>query len=69
MIHGADGRAVTVRVTGGACRSRTFLSEAFNSSNSSQSGHFLEKATPQWEAADAEIKVPSSENAELRSPF
>ena len=29
------------------------------------SGH-----TPQWEAADAEIKVPSGENTELkRSPF
>ena len=28
------------------------------------------KASPQWEAADAEIKVPSGENTELkRSPF
>ena len=50
VIHGADGRAATVRVTSGACRSRTFLSDAFNSSNSSQSGHSAsDEAT--WEAS------------------
>ena len=36
-IHGADGRAVTVRVTSGAWRSRTLLSEALNSPSNSLS--------------------------------
>ena len=50
VIHGADERAVTVRVTSGACRSRAFLSDAFNSSNSSQSGHSAsDEAT--WETS------------------
>ena len=31
---------------------------------------YLMHETPQWETADAEIKVPSGENTELkRSPF
>ena len=50
VIHGADGRAMTVWVTSEACRSRTFLSDVFNSCNSSQSGHSAsDEAT--WETS------------------
>ena len=46
------------------------LSPVFHSINSPDNSPCSHSVLPQWGAADAEIKVPSSENTELkRSPF